>query len=379
MTGCMFRATATQIGDVCVVAVQHPSHNHEPLPRPSVLAAYRERTDQDREDIRRMTESNIPTRAIIHFLNSRGGNFTQRDIYNERAQLREERNRGLSPIQALIQYLKNFSISQINEIHEYASPDGISPPDDNSLLDISSAGDAANNLASSPDEIERSGRYFYRFETDDEQRLTWLFIVHPLSIGHIRRNYDVMLADCTYQTNRFDMPLLNIVGITSTNRTVEFGFCFLKDEKTDTYISAMSAMLELLKKLDVEPSVWLTDKEDALKAALTQLWPDVPQRLCWWHIKKHWKKEARERIVCHEGATADEAERVRMAEESFTGKMENMAAAVTVEAFEEAWAGIKNEYAKYNGLVEYIEREYMPCRHEWADAWCRQIRDFGTR
>jgi MULE transposase domain len=43
------------------------------------------------------------------------------------------------------------------------------------------------------------------------------------------------LMDCTYKTNRFGMPLLDIVGITATNTTFYVGFAFPSDEKQPSY------------------------------------------------------------------------------------------------------------------------------------------------
>jgi histone-lysine N-methyltransferase SETD2 len=40
----------------------------------------------------------------------------------------------------------------------------------------------------------------------------------------------VFLLDCMYKTNKFDMPLLNMVGITSTYATFNVGFAFLHAE-----------------------------------------------------------------------------------------------------------------------------------------------------
>jgi MULE transposase domain len=45
----------------------------------------------------------------------------------------------------------------------------------------------------------------------------------------------VFLMDCTYKTNCFGMPLMNIVGIASTFKTFNAGFAFLSAEKESDY------------------------------------------------------------------------------------------------------------------------------------------------
>jgi hypothetical protein len=50
-------------------------------------------------------------------------------------------------------------------------------------------------------------------KVDDDSRVSHLFIAYPESIKLALRNQDVVLADCTYNTNQFNVPLLHIVGI----------------------------------------------------------------------------------------------------------------------------------------------------------------------
>lgn len=46
---------------------------------------------------------------------------------------------------------------------------------------------------------------------------------------------EMLLIDCTYKTNRFKMPLLNICGITGENRMIQLGLIFLSSEKESDY------------------------------------------------------------------------------------------------------------------------------------------------
>ena len=43
-------------------------------------------------------------------------------------------------------------------------------------------------------------------------RLSGLFIAYPDSIKHLQSNFDVILIDNTYSTNRFNMPLMDVIG-----------------------------------------------------------------------------------------------------------------------------------------------------------------------
>ncbi|KAL8458339.1 hypothetical protein ACS0TY_036009 [Phlomoides rotata] len=49
--------------------------------------------------------------------------------------------------------------------------------------------------------------------------LNELFFAHPVSLNLVRSFPKVLLIDCTYKTNRYRLPYLEIVGVTSTGMT----------------------------------------------------------------------------------------------------------------------------------------------------------------
>ena len=50
--------------------------------------------------------------------------------------------------------------------------------------------------------------------------------------GQQRKPY-VLIMDCTYKTNRYKMPLLDIVGVTALNTSFYVGFCFVFKDDAD--------------------------------------------------------------------------------------------------------------------------------------------------
>ena len=53
----------------------------------------------------------------------------------------------------------------------------------------------------------------YTIRPDDDNQTKYLFIVYPKSLKLVYANPDVMIADCTYQTNKFNLPLLHLIGM----------------------------------------------------------------------------------------------------------------------------------------------------------------------
>jgi hypothetical protein len=120
------------------------------------------------------------TRTIIGKLRSIGAKALPRDIYNYGQRIRVESLGGLTPIQWLKQ------------------------------------------------ELNRLGYYNEIDFNETTNKVTRLFYIHPTAIKIWKANPDCLLLDCTYKTNRFNMPLLNICGVTGNTKTPQFALCFLR-------------------------------------------------------------------------------------------------------------------------------------------------------
>ena len=72
---------------------------------------------------------------------------------------------------------------------------------------------------------------FYRDLRDKENRLVCLFIAPRNGFNFFYCYPHVLLLDAMYKINRFNMPLLNICGSTSTKKTFSVVSVFLEGEK----------------------------------------------------------------------------------------------------------------------------------------------------
>lgn len=64
--------------------------------------------------------------------------------------------------------------------------------------------------------------------------LNCVFFMHQSSVIMCQTLCTVFILECTYKTNKFGMPLLNVVGITSTYAMFNVGFAFLHAENEET-------------------------------------------------------------------------------------------------------------------------------------------------
>lgn len=116
-------------------------------------------------------------------------------------------------------------------------------------------------------------------------RLERLFFAHPDSIEIYKKHPEVVLLDCTYKTNRFRMPLLNICAVTGNRKTVQAVLCFLSGEKKEDYDWAIEKFGDLMTTHEIpEPNTWVTDRELAVMNCLDHFFPDGDHLLCTWHV-----------------------------------------------------------------------------------------------
>jgi len=108
---------------------------------------------------------------------------------------------------------------------------------------------------------------------------------------------EVLGLDNTYKTNRFKMYLFQITGMTDMMTVVNFGFGLINSEKEPAYLWLLQQLNALRGQIGgiSEPRVIITDKETALKNALSQVFPGAQQQLCVWHINANVRAKIRSR------------------------------------------------------------------------------------
>jgi hypothetical protein len=73
-----------------------------------------------------------------------------------------------------------------------------------------------------------------------------MFFMHQSSISMCQTFRMVFCLNCTDKTNKFGMPLLNVVGITSTYATFNAGFVFLHAKNEEAYAWVLEQFSEVM-------------------------------------------------------------------------------------------------------------------------------------
>lgn len=226
--------------------VQHrPSHkflihNHVPSLGPVEQRAHRKisLSEWGNALITRLTNSGVEPKEILSILRKAGVLVNQCDIYNKVAEVRRNAREGLMPVNVLF-----------NQLNEHG--------------------------------------YWNKIEHDSDRHVTRLFFAHPESIDYLRAYPEVIILDCTYKTNQYNMPLLNIVGVDALCTPFCVAFALLSDESETDYTWALNKLLSLYKQYDIQlPSVILTHQCLASMNTAEIVFPSIPTLLCLWQCNQ---------------------------------------------------------------------------------------------
>ncbi|XP_076958036.1 protein FAR1-RELATED SEQUENCE 2-like [Bidens hawaiensis] len=120
-----------------------------------------------------------------------------------------------------------------------------------------------------------------------------LFFMHPTSYNMFRSFPHVLIIDTTYNTNVYKLPFVQIVGVTSTYKTITIALSFIAKEKEDNFRWVLTRLKKMLHEC-MMPRVILTYRDLALINACNVVFPDAAKLLCRWHISQNIKKHCKQ-------------------------------------------------------------------------------------
>jgi hypothetical protein len=201
---------------------------------------------------------------------------------------------------------------------------------------------------------------------DSGGNLKALFFIHSPSLELLSCDHTVLFLDCTYKTNKYNMPLLHIAGVSGNNKTFSAAFCFLAEENLKYYSWALETFSSSLTSHKIPPpDVLLTNCELALMNAIAEVFPNSIHMLCTWHIDKNILANA-SKIV----KNADE-EKQNMSKCSKLTQISNTA---------DFYSSFKIFSSRFNSqFVKYIEKTWIPLAPCFVDAWTKKSLTLITR
>ena len=187
-----------------------------------------------------------------------------------------------------------------------------------------------------------------------------------------------MLLDCTYKTNKYKMPLLDIVGVDACQRSFCIAFAFLSGEDEGDYMWALKRLRSLYDTCNARlPSVISTDRWLACMNAAAACFPTSTSLLCRWHANKAVLQHCRPAFrSSRQAVTQEEAD----AWDEFYRFWHSIMSSSDEETFIERLQKFEGQYATdYLQEVGYIRTTWLdPYKEKLVKAWVDQYPHFGN-
>lgn len=198
-------------------------------------------------------------------------------------------------------------------------------------------------------------------QINDTETMTDLFLAHPISLELLRAFLHVLIMDYTYKTNRYRMPILEIVGLTSTDMTFDVAFVYLQYEKEDNFTWALSVLRDVIGD-SVHPQGIVTDRDVALMNAISTVFPNATHLLCRWHISRNVLAKCKKFFL-----------RKEICDRFIMGWNVLLFSAIKEEYFQNL-ASLNHKFSTYLDVLEYIRSNWLDVYRDrfvaaWTDRW----------
>ena len=167
------------------------------------------------------------------------------------------------------------------------------------------------------------------------------------------------------------MPLLEMVGFTCTGNTFSIGFAFISNEDVASYRWVLTQLKGVYDELGVQVNTIMTDREQALIKAISQVFGDgVQHLLCWVHI--------RHKIIAYGLKVFANAEKPHELSRGFANACWALFSSTTEATFEERYVELKRRWRPT--LIAYVEKVWLnPFKKNIVRAWTDHTLHFQTR
>ena len=175
--------------------------------------------------------------------------------------------------------------------------------------------------------------------------------------------------DCTYKTNRYHFPLLDIIGESSVGKSFYIGLAFIANEREPAYKQVLRWLKGLLNQQQIPyPKTIMTDKEKALRNAVSEVFPETKTLICYWHVIKNIQGRLRPRInkviaaeqPARSRTSQDHRDTVNQQWDTMKIQLDHIFLAHTKEDHELRWQGFRDLYEPdYGDILRYIHNEWI--------------------
>ncbi|XP_071685587.1 protein FAR-RED ELONGATED HYPOCOTYL 3 isoform X2 [Rutidosis leptorrhynchoides] len=198
----------------------------------------------------------------------------------------KDHNHELLPAQAVSEQTRKMYAAMARQFAEYKNVVGYKN-DSNNPFDKSrgtplEAGDTSILCKFFTQLQSMNSNFFYAIDVGEDQRVKNM-IWADAKTRHDYVNFcDVVSFDTSYIKNKYRMPLALFVGVNQHYQFMLLGCALLSDESISTYLWALQTWLSAMGGR--APQVIITDKDEYIESAVSQVFPSSKHCFCLWSI-----------------------------------------------------------------------------------------------
>ncbi|CAL5374942.1 unnamed protein product [Camellia sinensis] len=187
--------------------------------------------------------------------------------------------------------------------------------------------------------------------------ITDLFWAHSVSLDFLRSFPLVLIKDCIHKTNRYGLPLLEIIGVTSTNMSFFVAFAYIQFEHVDNYIWVLNTLRSLMNDIAL-PELIVTDKKLALMNAIDRVLTTSRHFLCRWQISRNILTKCKKMFE-----TRDKREK-------FINSWNFLVLSSIEGEYNEHLATMLKEFCTYPEAINYVIQTWLnPYKEKFVTVW----------
>ncbi|XP_074291899.1 protein FAR1-RELATED SEQUENCE 5-like [Silene latifolia] len=179
--------------------------------------------------------------------------------------------------------------------------------------------------------------------------------IDPICIKNYMLFGEVLLADATYGTNKYNMVFVPFTRVDHHKRCITFGAGLIGDESIECYTWLFKTFLEAMG--GCQPRIIITDQDKSMKSVVPEVFKESTHRLCMWHIMKKLREKVSYQLF------QDEDFKTRLNRCVWKNQLEP-------DEFEEQWGKIMTDY-------QLVEHEWFSdlydLREQWIPAYFKDV------
>ncbi|GKU94079.1 hypothetical protein SLEP1_g7615 [Rubroshorea leprosula] len=201
---------------------------------------------------------------------------------------------------------------------------------------------------------EENPKFFYAVDLNEEHRLRNVFWVDAKGMEDFNSFGDVVFFDTSYFTNKYKIPLVLFIGVNHHIQPTLLGCGLIADETVYTFVWLMQTWFMAMGERS--PRVILTDQNNAIKAAVANVFPGTRHCFGLWCVM--------EKIPRH-------LEYLNVWPATFMEKFEKcICRSWTEEQFEKRWWKLVDEF--HLREIQWVQSLYED-RKYWVPTFMRDV------